>query len=119
MFAGWVGWDHSLDAALGQPIPKAIGVIGAVGQELSWWRDSRQKIASGRQVVTIAGCDQEGDGSAAIFSQRVDFGGAAATRAADRLFEVPPFAPAAERWALMWVESIDIVPIRPLEPVSA
>jgi hypothetical protein len=69
--------------------------------------------------VTVAGGDQEGDRPATILGQRVDFGCTAAARAANRLFEVPPFAPAAERWALMWVESIDIVPIRPVEPVSA
>ena len=119
MLAGWVRWDHGLDATLCQPVPKTVGIIGAVGQEPPRWRDLRQKITCGRQVVTVAGRDQEGDGPAAILSQRVDFSGAAAARASDRLFEVPPFAPAAERWALMWVESIDIVPIRPVEPVSA
>ena len=102
-----------------QPIPQAVGVIGSVSQQASRRWNGRQQIACGRQVVTVARRDQEGDGPAAIFGQRVDFAGAAAARAPDRLFEVPPFAPAAERWALTWVESIDIVPIRPVEPVSA
>ena len=54
-----------------------------------------------------------------ILSQRVDFSGASASRAAGSLLEVLPFAPAAERWALMWVASMDIVPTRPVEPVKA
>jgi hypothetical protein len=119
MFAGWVGRDHRLDAPLCQPIPQAVGVIGSVGQETPRRWNGWQQIACGRQVVTVAGGDQEGDRPATILGQRVDFGCTAAARAANRLFEVPPFAPAAERWALMWVESIDIVPIRPVEPVSA
>ena len=119
MFAGWIGRDDGGYAALCQPIPQAIGVIGSVGQQTAGQWDCRQKIACGEQVVAVTRCDQEGDRAAAILGQRMDFGGAAAARAADRLLEVPPFAPAAERWALMWVELIDIVPTRPVEPVKA
>jgi hypothetical protein len=49
----------------------------------------------------------------------MDLGGAPAPRVADRLGEGPPFAPAAERCALMWVLSIDTVAVMPVEPVSA
>ena len=54
-----------------------------------------------------------------IICQRMDFGHAPAARAADRVVEGPPFAPAAERSALMYVELIAIVPTMPVEPVSA
>jgi hypothetical protein len=118
MLAGRVRWDHRLDAAVGQPITEGVGVVGPVCEQSSRRRDCRQQIACGRQVMAIAGCDQEGDGATSILGQRMDFCGAPAARAADRLLEVPPFAPAAERWALMCVESIDIVPMRPVEPVS-
>lgn len=70
-------------------------------------------------MVAVAGRDQEGDRAAANHGERVDFCDAPAARAADRLLAVPPFASAAERWALICVESIDIVPIRPVEPVKA
>jgi hypothetical protein len=39
----------------------------------------------------------------------VDFRGASATRAADRLFMLPPFPPLAERCALIEMELIDKV----------
>ena len=119
MLAGWVRWDHRLYSALRQPIPQAVGVIGPVSEQSSGCRDCRQQIARSRQIMAIARCDQKGDRAATILGQRVDFCRAAAARAADRVVEVPPFAPAAERCALMCVLSIDIVPIRPVEPVNA
>jgi len=119
MLAGWVGRNHCFDAAVGQPITKAVGVVSPVGEQPSRRSDCRQQIACGRQIMAIAGCDQEGDGAPSVLGQGMDFCGAPAARATNRLLEVPPFAPAAARWALMCVESIDIVPMRPVEPVSA
>src|SRR4051794_10548169 len=49
----------------------------------------------------------------------MDLGGAPASRVADGLDERPFCAPAAERWALMWVLSIDTVAVIPVEPVRA
>jgi hypothetical protein len=49
----------------------------------------------------------------------MDLGGAPAPRVADGLSVGPPFAPAAERCALMWVLSIDTVAVIPVEPVRA
>jgi hypothetical protein len=46
-------------------------------------------------------------GPAIRIAQRVNFRGASAVRAADRLFVLPPFPPLAERCALIEVESID------------
>src|ERR1700722_16837874 len=44
---------------------------------------------------------------------------ASASRAADRLILLPPFPPAAERWAFTWVESIICVsPARPRDASS-
>ena len=119
MLAGRIGRDHRLDTAPCQPIPQAVSVVCSVSEQPTRRRNRRQQFARRWQVMTIAGCDQEGDRPAAILGQRVDFGRAPTARAADRLLEVPPFAPAAERWALMWVESMDIVPIWPVEPVKA
>jgi len=119
VLAGWIGRYHGLDAALRQPVSQAVGIVSSVGQQASGRRDCWQQIACGRQVMAIAWCDQERHRAAAILGQRVDFCGASAARAPDCLLEVPPFAPAAERWALMCVESIDIVPTRPVEPVRA
>lgn len=119
MLAGRIGRDHRFCSAVRQPITQAVGIVSSVSQQSSGWRRSWQQLACGREIMAIAGGNQESDRTAVILGQRVDFGGAPAARAADPLLEVPPFAPAAERWALMWVASIDIVPIRPVEPVKA
>ncbi len=52
-------------------------------------------------VHPLPRCGQEGAGAADIVRQRMDFGRLPAARAADGVIEGPPFAPAAERWALM------------------
>jgi len=119
MLAGWVGRDHCCDPAFRQPITEALGVVGPIGKQPSGWADRRQEIARTGKIMGIAGCDQECNWASQIVCQRVDFCRAPATRAADRVMEGPPFAPAAERCALICVESIAIVPILPVEPVSA
>jgi hypothetical protein len=50
----------------------------------------------------IARCKLERDRPTVIVGQRVDLGRTAAARAPDGIAEGPPFAPAAERCALMW-----------------
>ena len=47
----------------------------------------------------------EGDGAAEIIGQGVDFRRPSAARGANGVIKSPPFAPAAERCALTWVES--------------
>jgi hypothetical protein len=54
----------------------------------------------------MAGADDQLPGAAVFVDGGVDFRRAPATRAANRLRFGPPFPPAAERWALMWVASI-------------
>ena len=119
MLARRIGRNDGLGTAFRQPIAQTVGVVGSIRDQPSGRRNRWQQIPCGGKIVAITGGDQERERTAAVFSQRVDFGGAPAARATDRLLEVPPFAPAAERWALTCVESIDIVPTRPVEPVSA
>ena len=69
--------------------------------------------------MQVAWSNHEDAWSAGGIGQRVDLGGAAATRSADGLFEDPPFPPAAERCALTCEASIAAVPITPVLPVSA
>ena len=54
---------------------------------------------------------QEGNKTSFGISDSVDFRIAPATRASDRLILLPPFAPDAERCALMCVESIICVSV--------
>ncbi len=50
-------------------------------------------------VVDLARRQHQGAEAAGAIGERVDFGRGAAARAADGLVLLPPFAPAAERWA--------------------
>ena len=111
--------DHRLSPARLKPIAEAAGVIGAVGDEAQWAGHHSQQRTGTVEVMNIASGEFEGAGPTALVGQRVDFRRAAAARAPDRRAEGPPFAPAAERCALMCVESIAPVPIIPVEPVNA
>ena len=60
--------------------------------------------------LMLPGVSRRTRGPTGLVGQGVDLGRAPAARAADGLAVVPPFAPAAERWTLMWVASIAAVP---------
>ena len=78
-----------------------------------------QQVAGALQIVSIAGCQHQGAWPPRLVGQRVNLGGTSATGSADSLRQRPPFAPPAERCALMCMLSIEAVtpPIRPVEPV--
>ena len=119
MFASWVGGNDGLGAALGKPIAQAAGVVGPVCDQPQRASDDAQQGAGALQVVRITGRELESAGATLLIGQGVYLRGAAAARAPDGMTEGPPFAPAAERWALTWVESTAAVPTMPVEPVSA
>jgi hypothetical protein len=101
MLAGRIWRDHGLDTACGQFVAQAPGVVGSIGQQTAWVADHANQTARTDQIVGVARGNQEGKRTADIVGQRVNFGGLPAARAADCIVEGPPFAPAAERWALM------------------
>lgn len=120
VLAGRIGRDDRIGSALAEPVAQLIGVIGAIRNQPGRGNDEVEKIACALQIVGIAWRQSEGDGPAARIGQGVDLGRAPAARAADGVRECPPFAPAAERWALMWVLSTAALPTQlPVEPVSA
>ena len=81
--------------------------------------DHADKAACTGEVVGVAGRYQKGEWRPASSVKGVDLGRLPAARTADGVVERPPFAPAAERWALMWVESMAADPYMPVEPVRA
>lgn len=87
-----------------------VGIVAAVGNEAAERADSADQVGGDSDVVDVAGGQQQDPGPALGVGQAVELRRAPATRAADGLREVPPFAPAAERWALMWVLSMATVP---------
>lgn len=101
MFSGRIGRNDGLDPALGEFGAQAFSIISSVGQKTAWMSDHADQAACANQIVGVARRDQEGQGTADIVCQRMDFGRLPATRAANGVVEGPPFAPAAERCALM------------------
>jgi len=119
MFAGRIGRNDRFAAAFGKPEPQLPGVVGPVGNQPSGNGDPVQQLPRADQIVGVAGGDGEGERPAGLICQRMDFAGAPAPRAAYRMVEGPPFAPPAERWALMCVVSIAADETTPLDPVNA
>ncbi|MDF2811205.1 MAG: hypothetical protein K0S56_2236, partial [Microvirga sp.] len=104
--------------ALGEPATQARCVIGSIGQQLMAGSANGEKRPGATEVMGVSRRQDECDGPAPIIAQRVDFGRPPAARGANGMMTSPPFAPAAERWTLMWVEST--APINtPVEPVRA
>ena len=119
MLSRWVWRNDGLYFALEEDISEPPRVVGAISEQSARRLDELQEVVGTVEIVSIAGGDQQRDRTAVIVGQCVDFCRPAATRASDRLAERPPFAPAAERCALMWVESSDIDPTMPVLPVKA
>ena len=101
MLAGRVWRDDGLDAPPGEHVPQTPGVIGAIGEKPLGLMSHRQQAARPVEVVDVPGRDYQGTRAADLIGQGVNLGRLPATRAADGVVERPPFAPAAERWALM------------------
>lgn len=87
-----------------------VGVIAAIGDQAAERTNGLDQISGDGDVVDVAGGEQKDPGPSLGVGQTVEFRRAPAARATDGLAEVPPFAPAAERWALMWVLSMATVP---------
>lgn len=115
----WIGRDDGFAALLGEPVAQLAGVIGAIGDQLAWGRNAREQRCQPNQVMDLPRGQGEGDGPAESIGQGMNFSRPSAARPADGVLEVPPFAPAAERCALTWVESTAVVLITPLEPLRA
>ena len=97
MLAGRIWRDHGLDAACGQYVAQTSGVVGSIGQQAARIADHADQAACPDQIMSVAWGNEEGQWTADIVGQRVDFGGLPPARAADGIVEGPPFAPAAER----------------------
>ena len=119
MLSGRIWRDHRFGTAFGKPIAQASGVVGTICDQARRARQQSQQSSSAIEIVSIAGGELEAERPPSIIRQCVDLRRAAAARAPDGVVEGPPFAPAAERWALMCVESIAAVPTMPVDPVNA
>jgi hypothetical protein len=93
-----------------EKLAQVIGVVGSIGQETRDRSCGVNQVSSHGDVVGIAGAQQKNPRPADFVGQPMELGGSPPSGTAYGLGEVPPFAPAAERWALMWVASMDAEP---------
>ena len=74
-----------------------IAVIALVAMQDFGGGEMIEQGIGGDAIGHLAAGQQERDRAAQTVGQGVDFGGASAARAADRLAALPPFPPAAQR----------------------
>lgn len=99
--------NDGLDVSRRQPVAQAIGIISLIGKQASWRGHDFEQRDGDADIGDVTRCQGDGDRSAAIVGQAVDFARQAASRAPDRFFVLPLFEPAAERCAFTWLLSID------------
>ena len=104
----FVGND-GLGAAFNDVGSQSVGIIALVGDEDAHGRSECEHRGRGGDIGMVARSEVKHVRPAIGIAQGVDFGGAPAARAADRLCLLPPFPPPAERCALIEVESSDNV----------
>ena len=119
MLACRIGRDDGLASALGQPVAELSGVIGPIGDQAPWCGYTSEQGGHPDQIMGLPRGHGEGQRPAKLVGYGVNLGRPSAARSADGLLEAPPFAPAAERCALTWVESTAVVLTTPLEPLKA
>lgn len=99
IFAMAAGRDDRLAALLVDEIVQAVGVVGAIGQNLAG-RDATDQIAGGRHVILLARAEDEADRQAKRIDYGVDFGAEPAARAPESLgLSAPLFTRAPAAWA--------------------
>lgn len=87
-----------------------VSIVAAISDQAAERADGADEIGGDGDVVDVAGGQQQYSGPTLGVGQPVELRRAPAARAANTLREVPPFAPAAERWALICVLSMATVP---------
>jgi hypothetical protein len=91
--------SHIATAAFFDLSADRVDVVAFVRvQDIAIWTTVEQRSGSGTIRDLDAG-QHESERTALSIGQRMDLGRAPATRAADGLIFLPPFSPAAERWA--------------------
>ncbi len=101
MLSSRVRRDDSFAAMALEPAAQARGIVSLVSDKPLRWADAGQELRGCGDVGNVAGGQKKGDRPPRRVGEGVDLRRAPTARAADGVAEGPPFAPAAERWALM------------------
>ena len=99
-------WNDRFGAALVQLLAQFGAVIGRVAEHALRWLHSSDQALCERAIVRLASSQQDGDKSSLSICECINLRVSPSARAANSLLLLPPLPPAAERWALMCVESI-------------
>jgi hypothetical protein len=105
-----VGNDR-LRSAVAEKGADRIAVISSIGEHFLCGSASPDEPLRDRAVICLPTSQEEGKKTALSICDCMDFCASPAARASNRLRLLPPFPPEAERWALMWVESIMCVSV--------
>lgn len=111
--------DDGLRTARCDQLTNGVAVISAIGDEAFERAQCFNECRRVGYVRGVAGCQKDEPRTALLVGRRVEFAGTSAPGRANRLTEGPPFAPAAERWALTCVASMAKEPKTGLRPVRA
>ena len=101
-------WYVSFGAIGSDQIEQCIGVIAAVGDDMSAFETGEQERCRA-QVVVLSGSQHEPHRQAIFIDQGVDLGAQSSTRTADGVILAPFFPPAACWWARMIELSINAI----------
>lgn len=94
-----LGWDDGLDLRSCKPLSQTVRVVDLVDDQPFGRASHFQQRDCHPDVGDVGKCQGEGDRSAAIIGQTMDFACSSAMRRANRLRRRPPFEPWAERCA--------------------
>src|SRR4051812_44223231 len=103
--AGRVVGNDGLRAALDQEGAQAVAVVGRVGDAQLRGRQGADKGQGHTSIAQLTWRYLDGAGSSLFVDGKVNLGRAPASGPPDGLALRPPLPPAAQRWALAWVES--------------
>ena len=90
-FGGWRLMENSFDLSSLEPVTKTVGIIGLVSKQASGLVHGGQERNGHGDVGDIARRQGEGDRSATIIGQSMDFASSSAARAPQSLPRTPPF----------------------------
>src|SRR6478672_2670823 len=99
-------WNDRFGSLLVQVRAKLIAIIRLVPEQAFGRLDAADQAFRERAIVRFASGQQDGDKASFSICECMDLRVAPSARTANSLLFLPPFPPAAERWAFTWVESI-------------
>jgi hypothetical protein len=112
-------WNDRLGSALAEVFAQIVAVISLVAEHALGGLHSADQTLGNWIVVRFAAGQQQGDQAPLSICECVYLRVAPSARAANSLLLLPPFPPAAERCALICVESIICVSVDRPPPASS